>query len=488
MNKSMDRFLPLPIASIMFILAFVAGMLVANPLFSNPDTPWHLAAGDLIRASGLPVTDIWSYTANGAPWYNLSCACDLLISVIVAHTGLYGLYFFTVALTAVLMAVLATTLKARALAGDFYIMVTLVLVWYVLVPFFFPQPWLMTFLFVALFHHLLHVSRSQNDWRALRWLPLMMIAWVNLHGGFAIGLSLIAVYIIEARQARQQVWCKRLCLCLAACAAACLINPYGIYIVPGFLRTMHSVITPYLQDWQPVIIGTDISLVAFLLFFIVCTNLRDKRLPTADKILALGWLIYAIHTRRNFIIFAIVSAPYFVYNLQEFARYAQGAAFKVTEHIAANSTANRKKFAAIALITLALFCSPLKTALVPDKKLSDDPYDVRAAITALKPYAKTRFINDYNIGGYLIYTSGGAWPLFVDGRAGTAYSEGVLKDSIALANLKPGYEKIFDTYKADGVILHNTHRFAEVLRSVPHSGWKQVYTGESISAYVRRKN
>lgn len=481
------RFLPPSLAGIVFIVSFVAYMAAGYPLFGNPDTPWHLAAGDLIRASGLPDTDPWSYTANGAPWYNLSWAWDVLLSVIVQHGGLFGLYAYTAAFAAAILAALACTLKRRETIADFYILLTLLLTGYVLLSYFYPQPWLATLLLTVIFHHLLHLSRDASGWRPLCWLPPLMALWVNMHGGFAVGLSLIAFYAVEAQQTGRRAWLKRLGLCFAACGLACLINPYGIHIITGFLRTMHSAITPYLNDWRPVMIGTDINMTIMLLLFACIGNLRDARVPLADRMLAVAWLIYAVHTRRNFIVFAVVAAPYFSYSLQEFSRYAQGVRHAVAE--IPDTPRRRLALSALAAALAALlFLTPFGGWLVPPERLSDDPYNLRAAIAAVEARApKTRFINDYDIGGHLVYIGGGRWPVFVDGRAGTAYPERVLEDAMAFAMLAPGYARIFDAEHADGIIVRNNHSFAVLMRSAKVSGWEKIYANDSVSVFLRRR-
>lgn len=484
--NALSRYLPTPLPSIIFLLAFLTYLAAGHPVLSNPDTPWHLMAGDLIRASGIPESDPWSFSAAGVRWYNLSWGWDVIISAVTAQYGLTGLYVFTAAAGASILALLAYTMQRREGISDLYIIITLLLLCYVLLVYFSPQPWLATIFLTVLFHYFMHEDRLHKNRRVFFWLPILMICWVNLHGGFVVGLSVIAAYAIEAHQTGRYNECKRLCILLAICGLACFINPYGVHIITGFLRTMDSVITPHLADWQPLPFGWTPGPTIFLLLFIFCTNIRDSRISAADKILVFAWLIYGVHTRRNFIIFAVLAAPYFAYSLEAFARYAQGARFKTTQMLASDSPANRLKFFVVAFcLATTILWTPLKVVLIDDSKLNDDPYAMRPLLAALKPYEKTRFLNDYNIGGYLIYASGGKWPMFADGRAGTAYSEEVMQENIDLVSLAPGYEKLFDKYGASGIIIMNTHRFTVAACKPENAGWKQIHAGEFASAYVR---
>ena len=63
-------------------------LLCANNgmLFLDPDTAWHLAAGNAIHAAGhIPMTDPFAFTSAGVPWINLAWFWDMIISAL--YTG-----------------------------------------------------------------------------------------------------------------------------------------------------------------------------------------------------------------------------------------------------------------------------------------------------------------------------------------------------------------------------------------------------------------
>src|SRR5437867_13219696 len=49
------------------LIAFVGLVTFVAP--TDPDVWWHLKNGELILASGVPTHDVYSYTANGRPWF-----------------------------------------------------------------------------------------------------------------------------------------------------------------------------------------------------------------------------------------------------------------------------------------------------------------------------------------------------------------------------------------------------------------------------------
>ena len=129
----------------------------------------------------------------------------------------------------------------------------------------FVRPQLATFLFFALW---LFVLRSYWD-RPGRWiwvLPVSLVLWLNLHGGFLAGLGILAVFgvgtVIRASVAarRESVSAIRktltdssvreLMAVSGCCAVATLINPYG-FELHQMLWT-HLITEQAVREWQPL--------------------------------------------------------------------------------------------------------------------------------------------------------------------------------------------------------------------------------------------
>src|SRR5262245_1389117 len=106
MNKA-EQWLPPAFLSLMFLLASAYLYCIAMPLLADPDVPWHIAAGDLIRASGLAQRDPWSFTAGNQPWYNISWLWDVGLSWLYHALGAKTVFVFTCLLTAGILALLA---------------------------------------------------------------------------------------------------------------------------------------------------------------------------------------------------------------------------------------------------------------------------------------------------------------------------------------------------------------------------------------------
>jgi hypothetical protein len=102
-------------------------------------------------------------------------------------------------------------------------------------------------------------------------------------------------------------------------------------------------------------------------------------------------------------------------------------------------------------------------------------------------FPHARLLNHWNYGAFLIFRTRGAIPVFVDGRAATAYPDALLHDYFKLAKVEID-EAAWDTalakYQIDAVLWVKAH---EELRRflVGKRGWKEAYAGLYASLYVK---
>jgi hypothetical protein len=90
--------------------------------------------------------------------------------------------------------------------------------------------------------------RGRRRWPVAA-LPLVMLSWANLHGGFVIGLGVVFLYAAAAVFLRKDL--APMAGTAAACAAVTLINPYGLkfwqYLIPALLNPRARI-----AEWLPL--------------------------------------------------------------------------------------------------------------------------------------------------------------------------------------------------------------------------------------------
>lgn len=477
MIKALLRHLPHPLISASFITAFAFYIIYGQPVFDDPDMPWHIAAGDWILAHhAIPKYDPFSYTAGNTPWYNISWLWDIALSGAVAVGGINGAQFLGVLVIALSLALLCYVLQRRGIAED-PIKVTLFLTGLVLSISSLARPQVAGYALIVIFHFLLHNTRESRSKSTLFLLPALMVLWVNLHGSFLVGFTLIGAYGIEALYHKDRKWFIYLLAVGIFTSLAIFINPYGIGIITATLRTLDSVMTSYIREWHPFTYGTMLPTTLYILTIFMVSNPRNKDIPLADKILTFCWLLMAFNSIRNFTVLAFVAAPYMALNIQK--------AMVLHNHPDISALKYRVRMAGFAIVVAVMLLIPsTQHFLRKDTPSNVVPTEEIAFIQ--QHYPDIRFMNDYNIGGYLIYYMHSPGKIFVDGRAGTAYSEAVLTDFLTFFTLKPEMGEIFDRYNIGGIIVNKSHRFAKYYERSHPPEWKKTLTGKVANVYIRQ--
>jgi hypothetical protein len=217
--------------------------------FLLPVTPqdywWYLRLGrDTLAAGTVPRLDTLSYTQAGSPVVNLSWGAAVLFWLIYKVGGLT-----LTALVRGLLVALAYSLiwlTARRL-GAGRIGAALVLLLAVLASSnnWSVRPQVFAYPLFALAVYLLY-RWQDGDKKAVYWLPLLSLLWVNLHGSFIMLLLLAGAALVFGRGAR-----RTLALAFAGILLATLVNPRG----PGAWTYVYDLLTlpaqQFSAEWHP---------------------------------------------------------------------------------------------------------------------------------------------------------------------------------------------------------------------------------------------
>lgn len=444
-------------------------------IFSDPDSPWHLAAGNLILDSGkIPPTNLWSFAAAEYPWYNLAWLWDLMISAIGARFGTAHIFTFCILLKSITICTLYASIRSRKRVSFDPLLISCTLVALCLLHYAGCRPQLMTYLMVVIFHHILHHHR--HNLKTLLWLPVLMIPWVNMHGGYVAGFILVGTYGLVALLEKDWALVKILFGIGCAMALAALANPWGIGIYTGVLDILveGKESTETISEWQPLTFSVYVFMDAYLVFFLMSGTFTDKKLPLADKILAGFWLVSGLYSLRHIAIFTLLSAPLFAQRLEVILKH------KVS-HNPIMRLHTVKRFGLL-IAALALAISPLR-----DLRQPDNTRLMEAALTPSKeieyiqqhnPHANV--LNAYSYGGQLIYFGKGELKVLHDGRAGTAYSPEALKymfDPKIPANI----DEVIQKYDLHVALLQKSSN----LPCVSALGWHKAFEGPVADVWMR---
>lgn len=465
-----------------FLIAFLGVFYLSNGplLLGHYDLGWHLAAGDLIRERGaVPFQDPWAFTLGDKRWYNLSWLWDVIASVVYQHTGFAGIVLMVVASGLALAGYLAFCgLRSGASAPAVCIAVFAACLLY---PCYEASPNMYLAASPNIATMLLAVVFFSACLQRRRWflLPQLMVLWVNLHGGFMLAFPIIGVFGGVALLRRDWVNFRNYLFAGIGCFAAIFVNPLGWHVYDGVTATLGHFVQADIGEWRTywanMVIPGSIPGIVYALAFVVL-ELRQRntvRIPLEARLLAWLFLALGLYQFRY-------AAFFFIFSSVPMALHID----RLLPKRLASPEVRRAMLAAgiVGVLLLPLTFLHVRPALALPDMLSDE--DARY-LQAHESHAHV--LNHWNLGGLLIFRTHGTVPLFVDGRAATAYPDELLRDYLKLVRWEidaATWDKVISKYNIDAVLWVRGH---EQLRQflVTDRGWKEDYTGEYVSLYTR---
>jgi len=225
---------------------------------TDPDLWGHIHFGQaFIAKRDLIFRDTYSYSAANAQWRDHEWLAEVAIATIYNSCGIVGLKLWKFICSAFVVLFLADAEAAPGAPASVQLCVLVAAaLGLILQSQFRPQ----MFTFVAIGALMALLARDTYRERAWLWLAIPLAAlWANLHGGFFIGIVVLALYsaTITARDVATGAGWRHGMRCIfvtLAASAATLLNPYGI----GMWRTVaHALGNPYtriaIRDWQPLV-------------------------------------------------------------------------------------------------------------------------------------------------------------------------------------------------------------------------------------------
>jgi hypothetical protein len=463
-----------------FLISFACVYYTVNAplLLGHYDLGWHLAAGDLIRDQGkIPFQDPWSFTSGGRQWFNLSWLWDVIASVIFQYMNFGGLTLFVVACGAVIVGYL-TSICLSSGASPIAVCIS-VLSACLLYPTFatYPNiylaasPNISTMLFCVIFYG--------ECLKRTRWflLPEIMVLWANLHGGFLLGFLIIGVFCGVALLRRDWEEFKIYSFAGVGCFIATFINPLGWHIYEGLRTVLGHFSQAYITEWWPyyrnMTVPGSVPGIVYILIF-VAFELRYRGFcPLESRLLSWLFLFLGLYQFRYMSFFFMFSTVPLALHLD-----------RLLPKLPNNFRVERSLLVAgiVAACALPLVYMQKSPALGLPEMLSEQ--DVLYLQTHF-PHA--RLLNHWNYGGILIFHNRGAIPVFVDGRAATAYPDALLRDYFKLGQLEvneTAWDIVLEKYKIDTVLWVKAHKELRQFL-VEERGWKEAYAGLYASIYVK---
>jgi hypothetical protein len=467
----MRGLLPLWIGVFIYALLLLAG----NRLLMDPDTLWQVTVGQwILDHRAVPETDVYSFTMRGQPWISMYWVAQVLYARAYSIFGWSGPVVLAAAASAATFALLAKFLSRHLSASVTLVFVAAALA--LTAPHLLVRPHVLALPVMVAWVGGLIAAADRRDAPSFWLLPLITL-WANLHGGFVLGLMLVAPIALDAVVSADAASRKSLALRwavfgLAALVAACC-TPYGWNSVLAAKKILTlGAVLPLVTEWRPVDFGSLGTFEICLLLGIGFALLRGIQLPPTRILLLLGLLHMALSQSRAAEILALLAPLVLAVPL---AKQIGGA--EVSNSSAAPPPRGLL-FAGVAIVLMAgTVAYASVTRFEPNARQSPV-----AAVATLKKMNFTRVFNDYDFGGYLI--ASGVAP-FIDGRA-EIYGEKFVVDHDAANGLKEPENlfRLLDEYKIEATLMRTQSAATKLLDHI--DGWQKVYTDDIATIHVRK--
>jgi hypothetical protein len=496
-------FLP-SITDLIFILLLVAfsyGRLAPRLLW-DADIGWHVRNGqDILATHAIPRVDSFSATMSGQPWYAWEWLYDLVMGWIHNHAALNGVVFLSaLVISATLALVFRFTLRRGANIA--FSLVFFVLCALVSSIHFLARPHVVGWLLTIGWFWVLETSRSARSKRRLLWLPLLMILWTNLHGGFLLGFVLLGIYLIgdllqllQCRTSEQHAVVRKSILTLGAitglCAVASLVNPYGFKLhVHVYQYLTNRFFMQHIDEFRrPDLHAAPAQ--AFLLMIalaIVAIIVARGRLRWVEWLLMLFGLFSGMYAARNLplasMLLMMVAAPLLSRvpeaNDIRFARWRS-----LLDRVGARELQFRGHLWPLAAVALCFPISLHQGMGSHSMNAHFDPTRFPAeAVRVLQQRGVQQPIFSLDSwGGYFLYRRYPEEKVFIDDRH-DFYGESYIREYLKVVHAERGWETVLDRWGVNLAVLPSKSNASDALRKSPN--WRVSHQDNVAVTFERR--
>ena len=459
--------------------AYLFVLITGDMLLQDSDSFWQIGIGQwIIDHAAVPYADFYSFTRAGQSWISNAWLSQVLFAAAYAHHGWAGVVVLASLAVAAALAIFVHLLELHVEPAHRVLlaMLALALSWHHLL----ARPHLLALPVMVAWTGGLIMAVDRHAPPPWRRLPLIAL-WANLHGGFVLGLALIAPIALEA------VWCatraERIAIALrwtmfaAASVAASCCTPYGWNTLLAAARILDlGAVLSVVSEWQPA-------------------NFSSFGLFEASLLGLLGFALYRgivlSPPRIALLLLLTQMALSHVRSIEAFAFLMPLALAKpCAEHWAPHSQSTDGPregtlFPAMSLLAMLALAAGLFASTAAYTSHHDFLFTRTQtpgpAVDALRQHGAKRVFNAYEFGGYLI--SRGI-PTFIDGRAELYGEKYVLNyfDAVSARDLDR-LTALLHENQIDATLLPPHAPAAQLLDRM--RGWTRLYTDEIAVVHVR---
>jgi hypothetical protein len=471
-------------------------------LLGDAGIGWHIRTGQAILATrAIPRVDLFSSTMHGAPWFAWEWLYDVLVGGLERVSGLNGVVLFTAVVIAVVFAWTFRVLVRRG-TNVFLALALVLLAASASTIHFLARPHVVSWLFTLAWFWILDSSerassggRPDDRSAKLLWLlPLLMLVWVNVHGGFLIAFLLLAIYWVAAmwswlasRESRHRA--RNLAVVGVLSLGATLVNPFGWGL---HVHIYHYLSNRFLMDHIDEFRSPDFHGVAqrcfaiLLVAALLALAARGRELRLSEGLVVAFCVYSGLYAARNIPVSSVLIVLVIGPLLQGAGgRLRAAAPTRFLDRMAHIELSQRGHLWPVLAVAASCWIAAHGGRL-GSRTMLDAHFDGKRF-----PVAAVDFLENYHVrgpvlapdswGGYLIYRLYPKSLVVLDDRH-DLYGVEFLKSYLKLVHAEPGWEDFIHAHAAEYVLAPKDSALANIL--TVSGKWKAIYVDDVAIAFA----
>jgi hypothetical protein len=447
------------------------------------DLAYHLRAGaEILATRAIPATDTWTFTVSGEPWTNQQSGAQVLFAAVFQLGGWTGLVLLRAVLVGVAFGAMFLGAREQGLPVRWAALLTLVAFLLSAVALALRPQLLGVVLFAIT---LLLLLRRHRSLRVVWLVPLLALAWANLHGSFVLVAVAVGWAWLEDAIARHPATLRTAAVGVVALLAT-FVNPFGPGVWAYALGiASNTAIGSRVSEWQPPTITDPQGILFYGSVALVAAVLvaRRRRVRLTSLALLLPLLALGIQAVRGL------------------AWWPIGAAVVVAGVLAPSSTGVAppgeparatppvlRRLNALTAVALVL----VGVALLPVWRPAD-PVTGPAGVVTYAPPGITATLRDLADPDDRLFHPQvwGSWlefavpqaRTFVDSRI-ELFPARVWEDYDTVMGARPGWDAVLDRWGVTIVVVAADGNPA-LLPALTHAGWHEAYLDDDGWVFIR---
>jgi hypothetical protein len=469
------------------LLLVLATAAIGTP--ADADLWGHLRFGrDILTSGHIVQPDAYAFTSD-RPWVNHEWLAEVSFAEAYRIAGSPGLVGLKLAIIAALCALLWWHLgRARSAAPALDVLLTLAFAgtyWRMHT----VRPQLFSVLFFAVLLVVMTLA-DQGRRRILFIVPPLMALWVNLHGGWIVGLGVLGIWtamrVIDGRMSIRE----RLFVAGAGLAAvsATLLNPYGAHMW-AFLGETVRLGRADIEEWgsvltYPAALGVPWAIVLTIAAIAVWRAGRPRRFDYVAIVTLLAIASFRVSRLDAFFTVAVVIllAP----ELTSLIGRATNRSRVADEPTVRRAAAPAAGVIAITVVAVGVMLVPAARVAAPYANCLTiaGPWvpDAEAGRFIARNQLKGRMLTWFDWGEYAIWHFGPDLRVSMDGRRETVYTDATIQAHRRFYAGDDSAMPYLHTLDPDFIWLPVR---LPVTVQISSEGWTPVFTGSTSVVFAR---